>query len=66
MSNTTGSKIEEAKDHIRDAKNDIKTASQEKTAEKIDQVGVKIQSGMHHLAEKISPEESSIKSKSKN
>jgi hypothetical protein len=33
MSNSTSSKIEEAKDHIRDAKNDIKTASQEKTAD---------------------------------
>jgi hypothetical protein len=66
MSNSTSSKIEEAKDQIRDAKNNIKTASQEKTAEKTDQVGGKIQSGMHHLAEKISPEEISINSKRKN
>lgn len=57
MNNTTGSKIEEAKDHLHAAKEEIKSATQEKTAEKIELVGEKIKDGMDHLAAKVSPEE---------
>jgi len=65
MTSTTSSKIDEAKGHIRDAKNEIKSATQEKTADTLENVGQKVKSGLDHLAEKISPEDEKNQSSSK-
>jgi len=65
MNNTTSNKIDDAKDHLREAKNDIKSVTQEKTAEKLEQVGDKVQNSMSNLADKISPETKSHQSNSK-
>jgi hypothetical protein len=57
MTNTTGTKIEDAKEHLHAAKDEIKSAAQDKTAEKIELVGEKIKDGMDSLAAKVASEE---------
>jgi hypothetical protein len=57
MTHATESKIDEAKDHLHAAKEEIKSAAQDKTAEKIEHVGEKIKDGLDNLAAKVSPDE---------
>lgn len=57
MNHTTGNKVEEAKEHLHAAKEEIKSAAQDKTAEKIELVGEKLKDGMDNLAAKVASEE---------
>jgi hypothetical protein len=57
MTNTIGTKIEDAEEHLHAAKDEIKSAAQVKTAEKIELVGEKIKDGMDSLAAKVASEE---------
>lgn len=56
MTHTPDHKIEEAKDHLHAASEDVKTATQEKVAEKVADAGEKIKESIDHLVEKITPE----------
>jgi hypothetical protein len=56
MTHTPEHKIEEAKDHLHAAKNDVQSATQEKVVEKVAVMGEKIKDGIDHLVEKITPE----------
>ena len=49
--------MDEAKEHLHAAKEEIKSAAQDKTAEKIEHVGEKIKDGMDNLAAKVASEE---------
>lgn len=49
--------MEDAKDHLSAAKDDIKSAAHDKTAEKIEQVGEKMKGGIDRVIDKVTPEE---------
>lgn len=56
MTHTPEHKVEEAKEHLHAAKEDISEATHEKVAEKVAEAGEKIKDGIDHVIEKVTPE----------
>jgi hypothetical protein len=53
MTNTPDSNLEDAKDHLLEAKDEIKSATQSKVAETTAAVGEKLKEGIDHIVEKV-------------
>ena len=55
MTHTPEHKVEDAKDHLHEAKENISEAAHEKVAETIAEVGEKIKDGIDHVVKKVTP-----------
>ena len=56
MTHTPEHKMEEAKGHLHEAKEDVKSATQDIVAEKAAAAGEKMKDGIDHLVSKVTPE----------
>ena len=53
MTDTPDSNIEEAKNHLLEAKDEIKSATKSKVAETSTAIGDKLKDGIDHIVEKV-------------
>jgi hypothetical protein len=56
MTHTHEHKLEDAKDHLGEAKKDVTSAAHDKVVEKVTEAGEKIKEEIDHLVKKITPD----------